>query len=37
MVHMGQCDMCSNIRVLHLCGEFVICDDCERSLRGEEE
>jgi hypothetical protein len=37
MVHMGRCDMCAEIRVLHLCGEFLICDPCEKSIRGEEE
>lgn len=36
-VWVGRCDMCGSIAQLHLAGEFVICDDCEKSLRAEEE
>jgi len=38
MVTMGNCDCCGMIRSLHLCGDFVICDECEKLFQaGEEE
>ena len=33
----GRCDMCGELRPLHLAGEFLICDECEEMLRHEEE
>ncbi len=34
---VGRCDMCGDLRALHLAGAYLICDACETSLRGEEE